>query len=188
MRRTVWVSALVAVVILGALVLNIMRGGEDASSVSSGGEDTTTAAPVLAARPECPAPRVAGVALPCLGQASYGTDSATEWTVVTVWAWWCGPCRDELPYFVQLKQDYPDLTVVGVHADTSPTKGVAFLEAMGIDLPSYQDDANLFAGTLGLPGVIPQTLVLRGDDVVATFIKPMTSYEELEAAVQEVRA
>ena len=39
MRRTVWVSALVAVVILGALVLNIMRGGEDASSVSSGGED-----------------------------------------------------------------------------------------------------------------------------------------------------
>ena len=54
-----------------------------------------------------------------------------------------------------------------------------------MDLPSYQDSDGTFAGTLGLPGVIPITLVVRDGDVVEKFVKPFTSAEELDKAVEE---
>lgn len=185
MKRTVILSVVVAVAILALLIGNLVRG------TSSNQEDSaalTQAVEELVVRPDCPAPTVAGVALPCLGESAVLSQQVPEWTVVNLWAWWCGPCQEELPFFVALRENHPDLAVVGVHADTSAAKGAAFLEDMGLALPSYQDDNNLFAGTLGLPGVIPQTLVLRGGEVVATFVQPFATYEELEAAVQEVRA
>ncbi|MFL9598941.1 hypothetical protein, partial [Aeromonas veronii] len=72
--------------------------------------------------------------------------------------------------------------VVGVHADSNAANGAALLGDLGVDLPSYQDSDGTFAGTLGLPGVIPITLVVRDGEVVEKFVKPFTSAEELEKA------
>lgn len=134
-------------------------------------------------RPDCPTTGAGGVALDCLGGEN-GAATAEGITVVNVWAWWCGPCRDELPYFDEFAAAHPEYTVVGVHADRNPGNGAAMLDELGISLPSYQDLDNTFAGTLGLPGVIPITVVFDGDEQLQMFPRTFESAAEIEKAVQ----
>ena len=66
------------------------------------------------------------------------------------------------------------------HADLA----AALLEDLGVNLASYQDDSNLFAGTLGLPGVVPITVVVSPEgEVVGTFPQPFETIDDLETAV-----
>ena len=134
-------------------------------------------------RPDCPATGAGGVALDCLGGEN-GPAATEGITVANVWAWWCGPCRDELPYFDEFAAAHPEYTVVGVHADRNPGNGAAMLDELGISLPSYQDLDNTFAGTLGLPGVIPITVVFDGDEQLQMFPRTFESAAEIEEAVQ----
>ncbi len=137
-------------------------------------------------RPDCPAGPVAGIELPCLG-GDMGDAKAPDKgiSIVNIWAWWCEPCREELPYLEQVAETHPEWNVVGVHADRNAGNGAAFLNDLGVDLPSYQDDSNLFAGTLALPGVIPITLLVVDGEVQERFIRPFTSAEEIETSVTE---
>lgn len=144
-------------------------------------------------RPDCAATGVAGVELPCLGGET-GAAGATEQpagtqaSVVNLWAWWCGPCRDELPIFDEFAAAHPEYDVVGVHADAYPANGAAMLEDLEVSLPSYQDSDNLFAGTLGLPGVVPITVIVIEGEQVAMYPQPFESVAELEQAVAEAVA
>lgn len=161
----------------------------EASGQAEVGEETTSsnsAPDNVPQRPDCPAEPVAGVELPCLG-GDMGDAKATDEgiSIVNIWAWWCEPCREELPYLEQVAESHPEWNVVGVHADRNAGNGAAFLNDLGVDLPSYQDDSNLFAGTLALPGVIPITLLVVDGEVQERFIRPFTSAEEIETSVTE---
>ncbi|QPK83397.1 TlpA family protein disulfide reductase [Corynebacterium qintianiae] len=171
------------VVLAGALFLLRPAGGAGEGPDASGGA-STSAAPSIPSRPDCPGTSVGGVELDCLG-GGY-TQPASGITVVNVWAWWCEPCRDELPVIEQFAAENPDISVVGVHADASAAQGAALLNELGVGLPSYQDHDNTFAGTLGLPGVIPLTLVFRGGDRIGLFPTVFHSAAELDAAVRGV--
>ena len=177
---SVKVSVLVAVIIAAFAVVGVVDLLED----------DTPEVPVpqsqeqeVAERPKCPEGPIAGVDLPCLGASS--SAAAKDIQIVTVWAWWCEPCRTELPFFQDLARSHNTWNVVGVHADSNAANGAALLGDVGVDLPSYQDSDGTFAGTLGLPGVIPITLVVRDGEVVEKFVKPFTSAEDLEKAVEE---
>lgn len=137
----------------------------------------------VAKRPACPEGPVAGVELECLGAQAKG--KAKDVQVINVWAWWCEPCRAELPYVRQVADEHPEWSVVGVHADKNAANGASFLEDLGVNLASYQDSDNSFAGTLGLPGVIPVTVVAYKGEVKKQYVKPFESAEELEKAVEE---
>jgi len=140
-------------------------------------------------RPDCPPGPVAGVELPCLGGEEAGDEATDEGiSLVNIWAWWCEPCREELPYLEEISQSHPEWNVVGVHADANAGNGAAFLNDLGVDMPSYQDESNLFAGTLGLPGVIPITLLVVDGEVQEQFIQPFKSAEEIETSVTEALA
>lgn len=185
MRRTIIysVAALVAVTVLLAAGLTALRPGqpERAGEPAAAGGASTSEEPV-APRPACPAGGVGGVELDCLG-GSAGQGESAGVTVVNLWAWWCDPCRAELPVIEQFAREHPEYTVVGVHADRAAGRGAALLEDLGVGLPSYQDSDNRFAGTLGLPGVVPLTVVFRDGEKVATFPKVFSSSAELADAV-----
>lgn len=174
MKRAIWVS--VAVIV--AVTLLVVAGARSLLVDDQPTGDPVAVEKQVPQRPDCPA----GLDLPCLGGDVAG--EAKEITVVNVWAWWCQPCRAELPAVEEFARTHPEYTVVGVHADQNAGNGAALLEDIGVGLPSYQDDSGAFAAEQGLPPVVPVTVVLRGGEQVAVFAKEFTSAEELAAAVE----
>jgi len=61
--------------------------------------------------------------------------------VINFWATWCGPCREELPYFVDLhrKQQDRGLVVIAISMDEPEDmeKAQRFLQEQGARFPSY---------------------------------------------------
>ena len=73
-----------------------------------------------------------------------------------------------------------------MHADQKAAAGVALLNELGVDLPSYQDSSGVFAAEQNLPQVVPILMVFRGEQRIGMFAKPFTSVEEIAAAVEGV--
>lgn len=107
-------------------------------------------------------------------------------TIVNMWAWWCQPCREEIPYLEEVQKQHPEWQVVGVHADQNAKNGAGMLDEMGVDFVSYQDSHNKFATELGLPGVIPITIVYVGDTQKKVFAQPFRSADEIIESIEGV--
>ncbi|MEL6051766.1 TlpA disulfide reductase family protein [Corynebacterium rouxii] len=179
MRKTMLISAVVFVAVFAVLISLIVEKHDDPAT-----ESVIADAQQIATRPDCDVTLVAGVQLDCLGGYSGASTADPSITVVNVWAWWCEPCRAELPLFDTLAHQHPELRVIGVHADTKAANGAALLNDLGVNMPSLQDNHNAFAGALGLPNVVPITVVLNADGSLNSFIpRAFNSYEDLEAAV-----
>jgi len=58
--------------------------------------------------------------------------------VLNFWATWCGPCKIEMPWFVDLQKQYgaAGLQFLGVAMDDASTKEIAeFAQSMGVNYP-----------------------------------------------------
>ena len=195
MKKYVFGTVIAAIVIAVLVVVGVMqlRGddtGAGESAQAPGMESGAAGDQDVAERPDCPAGPIAGVDLECLGGDDAGVgDKADEGsTIANGGAWWCEPCRAELPHLDEVAKSHPDWKVVGVHADKNAAHGAAFLNDVGVDLPSFQDPDNSFAGTLGLPGVVPVTVILRDGEVIKQAAQPFTSADEIEKTVKEALA
>ncbi len=80
------------------------------------------------------------------------------------WATWCGPCRMEIPSFIELQDKYEsDVVILGVSLDQSgPSVVVPFAEKMGINYPIVYGNGNVVQAYGGVPG-IPTTFVIDKD-------------------------
>ncbi|MDK8845393.1 TlpA disulfide reductase family protein [Corynebacterium sp. MSK297] len=107
-------------------------------------------------------------------------------TIVNMWAWWCQPCREEIPYLEQVHKQHPEWQIVGVHADQNAKNGAGMLDEMGVDFVSYQDSHNKFATELGLPGVIPITIVYVGETQKKVLAQPFRSADEIIESIEGV--
>lgn len=148
----------------------------------------------------CPAPEggaqpasgseLAGIELPCLTSgknetADLGAALAGKPTIINVWAWWCEPCRRELPHFDKLAKEHPEWNVVGIHLDKKSQAGADFLDELNVTtMPVYADRSHRFDTATSLPKVVPITVVYRADGTRAQmYPQVVRDYEELEAAV-----
>jgi thiol-disulfide isomerase/thioredoxin len=105
--------------------------------------------------------------------------------VLNLWAYWCGPCAAELPAMAEYQRRVgSDVMVVTVHQDENETAGLLRLAELGVRLPTLQDGSRRVAAALGVPNVMPATVVLNSDGSVAkTLPRAFATADEIMAAV-----
>jgi peroxiredoxin len=72
------------------------------------------------------------------------------------WATWCGPCRDEIPHFVEIQDKYREqgLQMIGISMDDGPKPVREFYQQFKMNYPVALGNAKLaeaYGGVLGLP-------------------------------------
>jgi len=76
--------------------------------------------------------------------------------IVDFWATWCGPCRIEIPGFVELQDRYRDqgLEIIGLSKDDGPDEVKDFYKQFRMNYPEAlagDDVDQLYGGILGMP-------------------------------------
>lgn len=147
--------------------------------------------------PPCPAPGAApgpeslrGITLECAGDGEpvdVARALAGKAVVLNLWAYWCGPCADELPAMAEYQRRVGDaVTVLTVHQDENETAGLLRLAELGVRLPTLQDGRRLIAAAVRAPNVMPATVVLRPDGSVAGILpRSFATADEIEEAVDQ---
>lgn len=106
--------------------------------------------------------------------------------VVNFWATWCGPCRREIPDFVEMYGKYKDkgLEIVGVSLDEGGWKDVhPYLQKTKINYPIVVGDGKL-AMAYGNIQAIPTTFIVdKQGNIVDRHIGLMTK-AQLEAKLK----
>ncbi|MGZ8801961.1 MAG: TlpA family protein disulfide reductase [Mycobacterium sp.] len=143
----------------------------------------------------CPAPGsgpgpagLRGIVLECAGDGSevdVARVLAGRPTVLNLWAYWCGPCTEELPAMAEYQRRVgPEVTVLTVHQDENETAALLRLAELGVRLPTLQDGRRSIAAALRVPNVMPATVVLRADGSVAEILpRSFATADEIADAV-----
>ncbi|KMO79588.1 TlpA disulfide reductase family protein [Mycolicibacterium obuense] len=202
------VVALVVLIALGIALFNEL--GDDpagpAAPAAPGAvsardkRDADTPAALAGPRAEaalaaCPTPGVGpgpevlrGIVVECAGDGApvdVARAVAGRPTVLNLWAYWCGPCADELPAMAEYQRRAgSQVQVLTVHQDENETAGLLRLAELGVHLPTLQDGRRQIAAALQVPNVMPATVVLRADGSVAQILpRSFATADEIAAAV-----
>lgn len=130
-----------------------------------------------------------GIVVECAGdgaEVDVARALAGRPVVLNLWAYWCAPCAQELPAMADYQRRVgTDVTVVTVHQDENEVAALLRLADLGVHLPTLQDGQRRIAAALGVPNVMPATVVLRADGSVAKILpQAFTSADEIAAAVK----
>lgn len=112
---------------------------------------------------DCPEPAAGSVegglpavTLPCLGGGpDVDVASLRGPMVVSLWAFWCGPCRDEMPILQSFHSAHGDrVPVLGIdYQDTQPGGALALMKETGATYPSLADPYGDLSGRGPLPAI-----------------------------------
>lgn len=128
------------------------------------------------------------IVLPCLGGGpDVNLSSLQGPMVINLWAQWCGPCREELPYYQQLHERAGDkVSVVGIdYQDTLPGRALALVEETGVTYPLLADPAADLRVPFRVRG-LPMVLFVdeQGQITHQEFVE-IRSYDQLHGLVRE---
>jgi thiol-disulfide isomerase/thioredoxin len=205
--RTRWTIAILAVVaaLTAALVAELRDDSPTTGTILSTADrqhrDADTPAALAEPRrradlPSCPAATGAdagptalrGVVVECAADGSpvdVARALAGRRVVLNLWAYWCVPCRAELPALAEYQRRVgSDVLVMTVHQDVNETAALLRLAELGVRLPTLQDGRRRVAAALAVANVMPATVVLRTDGSVAqTLPRAFASADEIAAAL-----
>ncbi|MEY4735035.1 MAG: hypothetical protein RL428_370 [Actinomycetota bacterium] len=100
--------------------------------------------------------------------------------IINVWGSWCGPCKEELPYFVEFFQTMdPQIQLIGVDVEEKRIEdGRMFARTNGIMWPNLYDEKGTTREYFGMG--VPVTWFIDGEGkVLHKKVGPITSTEEL---------
>ena len=204
-RSTRWTIAVLIVVaaIVVALLVELRRPASrtapenpGVASPLSGGEDLSVLRH-MADLPPCPPPdtgpgpqALRGVSVACLADGTPVDPArvvAGRDVLLNLWAYWCAPCARELPAMAEYQRRVAnELMVITVHQDNDGAAALSRLAEWGVRLPTWQDGDRQVAAALGVPNVMPASVLLRADGSVAAILpRAFDSADEIAAAVDQ---
>ena len=102
-------------------------------------------------------------------------DINNKQVLINFFASWCAPCKDELPLFFTLKNNYPNMMIVGIDYKDKKSDALKFLEKEGNPYNFVGLDNN---GNIGLEfGVfgLPETFLLNNEGkIIYKHLGPLT--------------
>ena len=107
--------------------------------------------------------------------------------IINFWGTTCAPCVEELPYYEQLRVQYPDVEILAIHNRAGAKKAQAFLEDKGWDHLDFALDSKEkgLLPLLNAADAMPQTIILDRQGVVVYNAQAPLTYEKLEVLYRQ---
>jgi len=109
--------------------------------------------------------------------------------LIDFWATWCGPCKLEIPWFVELQERYgkQGLQVIGVSVDDKPEQLRPYIADMKMNYPVLQGlDHDDVQDALGPVIGIPTTIVIGRDGSVCRKHIGMSGKDAFEKEIKSL--
>jgi thiol-disulfide isomerase/thioredoxin len=128
------------------------------------------------------------------GEATSLVDFRGKAVVLNFWATWCGPCKIEMPWLIELQKQYgpQGLQVLGVALDDADTKDIAkFAQDMDVDYPilvGKEGERESIANAYGGVEFLPETFYLDRDGKILDKTFGLMKRSELEDNIKKAMA
>lgn len=116
-------------------------------------------------------------------------DQAKVPVLVDFWATWCGPCKIEVPWFVEFQEQYGDegLAVVGLSIDDTADKIQAFADEYDVNYPMLvglgRDD---FQESYGPIWGVPMTFFVNREGTLCRSHAGIATRDEFEKDITDL--
>ena len=107
--------------------------------------------------------------------------------LLNFWATWCGPCKIEMPWFVELQEKYGSqgFQIVGVAMDDASKEDIAkFAKEMGVNYPVLIGKESVGDQYGGVPA-LPESFFIGRDGKIVDKIMGLEGKAEIEAAIKK---
>src|SRR6202451_4716223 len=107
--------------------------------------------------------------------------------VLNFWATWCGPCKIEMPWFVDFQKQYgaQGLQIVGVAMDDASKEDISkFAKDMGVNYPILIDKESVGDQYGGVPA-LPETFLIGRDGKLMDKIIGLRGKGEIEEDIKK---
>lgn len=110
--------------------------------------------------------------------------------LVNFWATWCSPCKIEMPWLVDLQQQYgpQGFQVLGIAMDdASPEEIGKFSRKMGVNYPVLLGTEAVGNAYGGLP-YLPTSIYVGRDGKVVSYVYGIKSHSDFESDIKNILA
>ena len=178
-RTVVTVTAVVAVLLAGALAATLLTQGKGNAS----DDFVTNQAGQRPLAPDITAKSLTGAAI---SLSSYRGKTL----VLNFWGSWCAPCRAEAPTLAYLSKEHGSKGVafLGDDVEDTPQNGLAFERSFGITYPSFNDPGYLVAQEFYKVAPVndtPTTIVIDKTGHVVGEVLGEVSFGEMTTLLQD---
>jgi cytochrome c biogenesis protein CcmG/thiol:disulfide interchange protein DsbE len=112
--------------------------------------------------------------------------------LVNFWATWCGPCKHEIPAFVELYNAYKDkgFAVLGISTDDTPEQLKQFAKQMNMTYPVLvgSDREDIIDEAYGPMWGIPVSFLIMKDGTICHRYMGLVTKEQLERELKALLA
>jgi thiol-disulfide isomerase/thioredoxin len=107
--------------------------------------------------------------------------------LLNFWATWCGPCKIEMPWFVELQKQYASqgFQIVGVAMDDASKEDISkFAKDMGVNYPILIGKESVGDEYGGVPA-LPESFLIGRDGKIVDKILGLRGKAEIEDAIKK---
>jgi peroxiredoxin len=177
-NRNPMILVVVALVIAGMLYFGYHQARR---SASAGGSDVSFSGITISK----PAPDFTLETVS--GQSMRLSDLRGKAVLLNFWATWCAPCKIEMPWFVELQNEYGSqgLQIVGVAMDDSSKEDIAkFAKDMGVNYPVLMGKEAVGEEYGGVPA-LPESFFIGRDGKIVDKIIGLKGKAEIEDSIKK---